>query len=313
MEGVPVVCAADHRGNHLGEPSQARTAGREVDGMNLIRRLGWFLLFLVCGLLVFIVFSHYDPIYHGAKDVIGRIILGAILLALTLLARRSKRFRPYWLLPFAYFTALAAISIDYYLGLSKWILPALNIPSESPAGWSIDKLESSLLGVAVILLLNRLFGNNLKSLFWQRGRLWLGLGVGMAVFIVVFAIVIPFAEFSFKGQNLSWDRIFGWAPWLLVFVLANAFNEEMLFRGLFLGKLQPFVGAFAANLAMAIPFTLMHAGTDYATDTLIFLAVTLPFALAWGWLMQKTQSIWGPVLFHAAMDIPIVVGIFSSI
>jgi uncharacterized protein len=281
--------------------------------MNLIQRIGWFVLFLACGLLVFIVFSHYYPVHDGAKDVIGRVVVGGILLALALLARRSERLKQYWLLPFAYFTALAAISIDYYLGLSKWILPMLNISSESPAGWSVDKLESSLLSVAVILLLNRLFGNKLGSLFWQRGRLWLGLGVGLTIFVIVFATVIPFAEYSFKGQNLSWGRILAWAPWLLVFVLANALNEEVLFRGLFLGKLQPFVGAFAANLVMAMPFTLMHAGTNYATSTLVFVAVTLPFALAWGWLMQKTHSLWGSVLFHAAMDIPIVVGIFSNV
>jgi membrane protease YdiL (CAAX protease family) len=281
--------------------------------MNLIQRIAWFVLFLACGLLVFLVFSNYYPFYEGVKDVIGRMVAGGTFLALALLARRSERFRQYWLVPFAYFTALAAISVDYYLGLSKWILPALNISSESPAGWSIDKLESSLLSVAVILVINRLFANRLDSLYWQRGRLWLGLGVGLATFAAMLAIVIPFAELSFKGQNLSWARILGWMPWLFLFVLANALNEEVLFRGLFLGKLQPFVGAFAANLVMAIPFTLMHAGTDYATSTLIFVAVTLPFALAWGWLMQKTQSLWGSVLFHAAMDIPIVVGIFSNI
>jgi hypothetical protein len=29
--------------------------------------------------------------------------------------------------------------------------------------------------------------------------------------------------------------------------------------------------------------------------------------------MQKTESIWGSVLFHAGMDIPIRAGIFSSL
>jgi membrane protease YdiL (CAAX protease family) len=49
-------------------------------------------------------------------------------------------------------------------------------------------------------------------------------------------------------------------------------------------------------------------------NTAVFLALQLlPFSLAWCWLMQKTNSIWGSILFHAAMDIPIVVGIFSSL
>ncbi len=29
--------------------------------------------------------------------------------------------------------------------------------------------------------------------------------------------------------------------------------------------------------------------------------------------MQKTDSIWGSVLFHAGMDIPVMVGIFSNL
>jgi len=46
---------------------------------------------------------------------------------------------------------------------------------------------------------------------------------------------------------------------------------------------------------------------------LIFLAVLVPLALAWGYLMQKTDSIWASILFHAGMDIPIMLGIFSNL
>jgi membrane protease YdiL (CAAX protease family) len=180
-------------------------------------------------------------------------------------------------------------------------------------GWAIDKLESSLLGVAVVLAANALFGNSLRSIFWERGRLGLGLAVGLGVMALVLLTVIPFTTFAFKGQDLTWGRMLPWLPWVLMFALANGFNEELLYRGLFLGKFQPLVGAFAANLAAAIPFTLGHAPTTYATEQLPFLAGTFLCALAWGWLMQKTGSLWGSVLFHAAMDIPIVVGIFSAL
>ncbi len=277
-----------------------------------MRRITWFLLFVAFGLLVFFVFSHYYPLFSGTADIVGRIVLGASLLGLALLARRSERFHQYWLLPCAFFTALVAISIDKYLSLSSLLLPSLGIaPSDTPRGWAIEKLESSLLGVAVALVVNRLWGNSLGSIFWRRGRLGLGLAVGLIVFALMLAVVIPFTTLAFKGQNLTWARIFTWLPWLLVFVLANGFAEETIFRGVFLSRLQPFVGAFAANVATAIPFTLAHAPTGYASNQLIFLGSTFLFALAWGWLMQKTQSLWGSVLFHAAMDIPIVAGIFS--
>jgi membrane protease YdiL (CAAX protease family) len=78
--------------------------------------------------------------------------------------------------------------------------------------------------------------------------------------------------------------------------------------------MEPFLGRFTTNIVTTIPFVLAHAYTGYATDQTIFLALqVLPVSLAWCWLMQKTNSIWGSLLFHAAMDIPIVVGIFSNL
>jgi membrane protease YdiL (CAAX protease family) len=277
-----------------------------------MQRLGWFLLFLTCGLLVFLVFSHYYPFLEQPADVIGRIIVAATFLIAALFARRSERFNKYWLLSFAFFSALTAISIDHYLSLSKLLLPALNVDGNSPAGWGIEKLESSLLGIIIVLILNRLAGQGVDSLYIRRGNLGLGLTVGLVAFAVMIATVIPVTETYFKGENLTWTRILTWVPWVLVFVLANASNEELLFRGLFIGRMEPFLGKFATNLATTIPFVLMHSYTSYSADTTIFLAFqTLPVALAWCWLMQKTNSIWGSILFHAAMDIPIVVGIFS--
>lgn len=288
--------------------------GKETTPLNWIKRLGLFTLFLICGLLVFVVFSYYFPFYEKNTDKMGRIVLGGIFLGLTLFARFNECFQKYWLIPLAYFIALTAISVDYYVGLSQWITPVLGVAAESPAGWAVDKLESSLLSIAIILTLNRLAGQRLGSLYIRRGNLRLGLFVGLAAFVVMIATVIPVTETYFKGENLTWMRILSWSPWVLIFVLANASNEELLFRGLFIGKMEPFLGKFATNLVTTIPFVLAHSFTDYATDTTIFLALQLlPLSLAWCWLMQKTNSIWGSILFHAAMDIPIVVGIFSSL
>ncbi len=278
------------------------------------KRLGLFLLILALGWLVFGIFSHYFPFFKHSADLLGRMATAAALLAVALAARRSERWQRYWLIPFAYFTALTAISVDYYLGLSQWILPAFGIIEDSPAGWAVDKLESSLLGIMVVLALTKLAGQKLESLYIRRGNLRLGLLVGLAAWVLMIVFLIPVTETYFKGQNLSWTRILPWTPWILIMVLSNAANEELIFRGLLIGKIEPFLGRFATNLVTTIPFVIMHAGNDYMTDTFVFLALqTLPVALAWCWLMQKTNSLWGSLLFHAAMDIPIFVGIFSRL
>jgi membrane protease YdiL (CAAX protease family) len=288
--------------------------GTEMPQTNWMQRLALFVAFLTCGLLVFVVFSHYYPFYEENTDKIGRIVVASVFLTLALFSRFTDRFREYWLIPFAFFAALSAISTDHYLGLSKYIYPALGMVERSPAGWAVDKLESSLLGIAIVLIINRLAGQSVGSLYIRRGNLRLGLIVGLVAFATMIASVIPVTNAFFKGENLTWARILPWTPWVLIFVLANASNEELIFRGLFVGKMEPFLGKFATNLVTTIPFVLAHSYTGYATDQTVFLALqVLPVSLAWCWLMQKTNSIWGSILFHAAMDIPIVVGIFSGL
>jgi uncharacterized protein len=282
--------------------------------MKNIQRIAWFMLFLACGLLVFFLFSHYFPVFKGTIDVIGRIVVAIVFLVAALVIRQSERFKRYWLISFSFFTVLTAISFDYYLGLSKWILPVLGLEAKSPAGLTIDKLESSVLSIVIVLALNRLAGQKVDSLYIRRGNLRLGLIVGLVAFTVVIVSVIPVTEIFFNGKNLSWGRILPWMPWVLMMVLANASNEELIFRGLFIGKMEPFLGKFATNLVTTIPFVLAHAFTSYSVNTIIFLALQLlPLSLVWCWLMQKTNSILGSILFHAAMDIPVFIGIFSAL
>ena len=116
----------------------------------------------------------------------------------------------------------------------------------------------------------------------------------------------------FNARNLTFSRILPWIPWILVFVLANATMEEILFRGLFLRKLEPIAGKFVANLLVAFVFTLLHGAANYTADQYLFLAILFPLALTWGYIMQKTDAVWASILFHAGMDIPIILGIFSN-
>lgn len=102
------------------------------------------------------------------------------------------------------------------------------------------------------------------------------------------------------------------APWILIFVLANGFMEELLYRGLFLKWYEPFLGKGMSNLLTAIVFTLLHVPVTYVPDVVQFLSILFPLALIWGYLMQKTDSLWGSALFHAGADCVIVFGIYAS-
>jgi hypothetical protein len=141
----------------------------------------------------------------------------------------------------------------------------------------------------------------------------LGLIIGLSTFIVVAALSIPWAQWQYRVGDLGLQRVLPWIPWILLFVLANSINEELLFRGLFLQKLEPFLGAFPANLCMAIPFAMLHIGIDYSRNTLLLLALLLPLGLLLGYVMQKTRSMLGPWLIHASVDIAVVLSLFSQL
>jgi uncharacterized protein len=289
----------------MTEPSPGRS--------RVLQRAALFFTVLALGMLVFFVFSYLRPLLPKPWDLVGRIVTGVVLLAAAAAAHRTGRIRSWGPILFALFTALCAISIDYHLLLGMRVARAAGIASDSPAGWAVDKLGSSLTLAAIVLALTFASGGTLASLRIRRGRLALGLGVGLATFAVAAATSFPVAGLFFKGTNLSLARVLPWTPWILVFVLANAFAEELLFRGLFLGRLEPSLGRFPSNVLVAVPFYFLHYGVPYTSSDLAFMAVLLPLALAWGWLMQKTDSIWGSVLFHAGMDIPVMVGIFSNL
>jgi len=274
-------------------------------------RFALFLLFLALGILLFLVFSHFRPLLPENADLPSRIALILVLLGSSLLLRRSDHLRKHWPVIFAFFIASFAQALDYYL--SGWLPSLLGLDMKSPAGIAVDKLESTLLIVIPILALTRLSGNNMGSIYLQKGKLGLGLIIGLSVFVVVAALSVPWAQWQYRVGDLSLQRVLPWIPWILLFVLANSINEELLFRGLFLQKLEPFLGAFPANLCMAIPFVMLHIGVDYSRNTLLLLALLLPLGLLLGYIMQKTRSVLAPWLIHASMDIAVVLALFSQL
>jgi len=268
---------------------------------------------LGCSLVVFAVFSHYYPVLTGTTDFVGRVVSVALLAILAIAARRSQRFVVYAPILWAMAVALVAISVDYLISISRWIVPLLGMQAASPAGLAVEKLESSLLSVAVVLGLTLLSGQALSSLYMRRGDLRRGIMTGVTALALILAFLLPVTSGLFGGTDVTWLRILPWVPWIIVFVTANAFNEELLFRGLLFGRLEPLLGKTPTNILVAMPFALLHVGVRYATSTPLFLVVVFALSLAWGSTLQRTQSLWGSVIFHAAADIPVIVAVLSRL
>jgi membrane protease YdiL (CAAX protease family) len=276
-----------------------------------ILRVLRFFLFLAIGLLTFFVFSHFRPIFAESIDIPARTTFIVALLVSSLLLRRSKRFHKYWPVLFAFFAASLAMALDYYL--SDWSLSLLRLDMHTRAGVTMDKLESTFLIVVPVIVLTKLSGGSMGSIYLQKGKLKQGLVIGLSIFAVIAAVSIPWAKWQYQAGDLSLPEVVPWIPWILLFVLANGFNEELLFRGLFLKKLEPLIGAFPSNLCMAIPFVALHYGVDYTQNLILLMALLLPLGLALGYVMQKTNSIIASWLIHASFDIAVVVALFSNL
>ena len=268
------------------------------------------LLFISIGSLIMVVFSPWRPLLSRVADYLGRIGLTALLLTVMLLARRSQRFGKYWTVLLGLFIMNVAVSLDWIFGI--YLIDYLGVTDDTPAGWALLKLNECIVMVCVIILFTKASRGTLGSIYIQKGNLKLGLIVGLSAFFLAAAGSIPMASL-FNARDLSLIRILPWTPWLLIYVLANATMEELLFRGLFLRKLEPFFGRILSNLMIALVFTMIHGAVSYSADQYLFLVILFPLALAWGYVMQKTDGVWSSILFHAGMDIPIMLGIFSNL
>lgn len=270
-----------------------------------------FTLFLICGislpslsgLLVFPFSLMIAPETESAY----RIGLPILFLFLTIFSQRSDRFRKYRLVYFAFFVASSALSIDFFI----------NVEATTIQGILFEMLLSTLLIVAPIILLTKISGGDSNSIFLKGGNLRSGLFIGLTGFFFFAVTSIQVATYLFQGQNLNFDKVLPWTPWIFVTVMANGLREELLYRGLFLKKFEPLLGSIASNVLQALIFSLSHtvAGRgveQYTHFTAVFVLITFLLGLVWGCVMQKTDSVIGSVLFHAGSDIPVFIGIFSN-
>lgn len=265
--------------------------------------------FLVCFVLEAMVFAIL-PL--SARLPINALLyihagLTAILLVAALLLRRSERGKEYW--PVFYVLFVAGVAVLLSTLFSGSLLELLRLTPASPSWIAVAKLSESLWRVIPILALMAIIGADRRSMYLNRGKLGVGLAVGIAGFV-------GFAGLAFSAlanQAGMLNKLLSLSPWILIFVLANGFMEELLYRGLFLRRYEPFLGQGLSNLLAAIVFTLVHVPVTYVSNVLQFMLILFPLALVWGYLMQKSDSLWGSALVHAGADCMIIFGIYASL
>jgi membrane protease YdiL (CAAX protease family) len=137
----------------------------------------------------------------------------------------------------------------------------------------------------------------------------------MGIGWLVFFFLAP-ASFMFATQRFtSMPTLIAAVMWGLIFSFANAFMEELWLRGIFLKSFANVVGEKGSVWITSIIFAAIHSFAYYfMPEAIPFFALnTLALGLACGYLMIKSDSIWGPMIIHAASDFFLFVAVLASV
>jgi len=285
--------------------------GKEIPQPNWLHRSGLFITFLMCGLAILVLGSNYFEIFPTNKNLTYNLIVSAVFLAVSLWFKYDKRWSKYWQIAFAFFIASVAYPVTLVFGgWTNIVLSWFKETTISSKGIAIAKLSEMVLVVVPILLLTKLSGADLGSIYIKRGNLKIGLGFGALVFFnFVTSAFLFFAE-----RFTSLERLGAAILWGLVFSFANGFMEELWLRGIFLRRLEPVLGIGGSVLLTSIVFALIHGGAVYLVPVALpfMVANTFTLGLACGYLIMKSDSIWGATLIHAAADFFLFIAILAN-
>ena len=263
-------------------------------------RIGLILICGVAGLLVFMLGMTLAPVVPLGVRVAGLALLIFVSLALALGLRSKARTKRMWRLALAYCVAACAVLLGEFAG--DWAVGLSGDSTATLTGFTALKLGEDVAIVGTIIILAFVTRDKLAALYLQRGRLRLGLTVGLLSFGTLTLLGLGVT----LQQGLSFERMTGVLPAFTLIVVADGVMEELLFRGLFLKRLATAVGFGWANGVTAAVFALAHVGVQFTTALVPFVIVVFLLGLLWGWLMRYTDSLWASVLVHAGVDMLII-------
>lgn len=284
---------------------------KETAQINRLQRLGLIILFLVCEAAIFIFGSYYFDAFPTNKNLSYNLAVSAVFLIATLRFKYDKRLKKHWQIPLVFFAA--SVAFPFTAIFDDWIRAVLGwfaVTTETSKGQAIEKMCEMLLKIVPILVLVKLSGADMGSIFLKRGNLKLGLGISWLVFFFLGTATFMFAVQRFT----SVETLVAAVIWGLVFSFVNSFMEELWLRGIFLKRFTPMIGINGAVWVTSLIFASMHSFAFYFDPFALsfFFVNTLALGLGCGFLMVKSDSLWGAVVIHAASDFFLFVAVLAS-
>jgi len=202
--------------------------------------------------------------------------------------------------------ALLALNLSFLIAM-PFTSDFWNLNQETSKGFALIKLSDSFIITSVIIVAFLLAGYTLKNLYITKGRLIAGLATGILFFLLFGYLALnnpqQKPEAGFVSKN--------W-PWIFIFVIANGFMEELIFRGALLERLNAFFKPFWSILLTSVCFAAPHLTVIYQPNVILFSGIVFILGMICGYAMQYTKSIIAPMLIHAGADLMIIIPVFAS-
>jgi len=202
---------------------------------------------------------------------------------------------------FAFFALNLAFLIAMPFTSKLW-----NLDQHTSKGIALIKLNDSLI-ISIVLIVSFFIARyDLKSIYLAKGRLVTGLVTGIIFFILFGYLALNNPQQKPEPEFLR-KNVF----WILMFVMANGFMEELIFRGVLLGQLNKFYKPVWSIILTSFCFALPHLTVSYQPDVIKFFGICIILGLICGYAMYYTRSIIAPAIIHAGADLMIIIPIFS--
>ena len=281
-----------------------------TDGRKTYSRLGTFAFLFLCA-----IGTGIAPLAGGKSPIVGLIaefIVAGIFLAASITSRRSLRWQRFHDVFFAYFVFSMVITLRS-LGIG---LVSLGYDPSLILGQALIAIVDFLATVVTVVVLVKVSGRRLSSVYLQKGNLRLGLKVGIpALLILLFCIVAAFQVLYAGPHGISFSKVLSFLPLILFAVALNAPKEELWYRGLTIGRYQPLLGLRLSNLLQTTIFTTGHVEPQWIQFGVPFLIIFLVFVfvggMGFGLIVQRTNSLIGSSLAHAGADIGVFLLLLS--
>ena len=265
----------------------------------------WSIIYVILGSLVFVLgLNLLEWIPESFQDSY-KIGLPIVFLMLFFVSQKyvPKQKTILW----AFFLVSVGWMLDFYL--TGKIAAIFSLNSKELSGMAYTMVISTFLISAPVIIGWLLSGHELSTIYIQRSEKMWGIVVGLIGLLLFGGLGVLQAQ----DQGLAFKAIGAAIPMALVFSLANAFREELVYRAVFLDSFQANIGVIATIIVTTLVFVVAHIEVSYDTASLVIFSIVLVIIGVVGSLiMMKSGSLIGAVLFHAGADVLLIMGLLSS-